>query len=442
MDLAEHEQRLLVLQRKTFDYFQHYVDPDTGLVADSSRRGSPCSITAVGLALASYPVAVERGYLDRDAAVERVLRTLRFFWDSPQGPASDATGYRGFYYHFLDMRTGRRHDGAELSTIDTTFLVAGALAAGRYFDRDDPAEQQIRQLAEALYRRVDWQWALAGGRLVNMAWWPERGFHDRSWDGYTEALLLYVLALASPTFPVPADCYGAWTETYAWETHYGVECLWAPPLFIHQLSHVWLDFRGILDAPMRARGIDYFENSRRATHIQRRYAIDNPQGFEGYGPDAWGITASDGPGEVVEVVGGVERRFWGYMARGAPGGPDDGTLSPWGVVASLPFAPEIVLPAIDHYERCFPFMISEFGFRCSFNPTFPGGPRGWVSQGYYGLDQGPIVLMIENALTGMPWALMRGCPHLVRGLRLAGFTGGWVDARPASASAATARGAK
>lgn len=421
------EQQLLELQKLTFDYFLHYANPGKGLIADNSRRDAPSSITAVGLALASYPVAATRGYLPRDEAVARTLATLRFFSRSLHGSQPNATGYKGFYYHFLDMETGRRYRQSELSTIDTTFLIAGALLVAQYFDRDGDEEREIRELADALYRRIDWQWALDGGYLVRMGWCPESGFHPSRWYGYTEALLLYILGLASPTHPLPAESYEVWTETYQWETHYGIECLYAPPIFIHQLSHVWVDFRGIRDAYMREKRIDYFENSRRATYIQQQYAIENPEDYKGYGEWAWGITASDGPGEMVQEVDGVERRFWGYMARGAPGGPDDGTLSPWGVVASLPFAPEIVLPTIGYFDECYPSMISDYGFRCSFNPTFPAGERGWISQGYYGLDQGPIVLMIENALSGLIWRLMRRCRYIVTGLRRAGFEGGWLE---------------
>ena len=180
---------------------------------------------------------------------------------------------------------------------------------------------------------------------------------------------------------------------------------------------------------MREKGMDYFENSRRATYVQRAYAIQNPRGFTGYGENAWGVTASDGPGPAEHTIDGEERRFWAYRARGVPFGPDDGTLSPWAVVASLPFAPEIVRPALAHVDEHHPEITSTYGFKCSFNPTFPGGETadgGWVSQGYYGLDQGPIVLMIENYRTGLPWRLMRGCAPLVTGLRRAGFTGGWL----------------
>jgi hypothetical protein len=178
---------------------------------------------------------------------------------------------------------------------------------------------------------------------------------------------------------------------------------------------------------MREKGIDYFENSRRATLIQQEYGVRNPGGFAGYGPDVWGITASDGPGPARREIGGRRRRFFGYHARGVPWGVDDGTLSPWAVAASLPFEPALVLRALAHLEVAYPETTNAYGVRASFNPTFPGGPEGWVSPRYFGLDQGPVVLMIENHLSGMPWRLGRDCPHMVAGLRRAGFEGGWLE---------------
>ncbi|MBA3763483.1 MAG: hypothetical protein H0X04_09095 [Chthoniobacterales bacterium] len=417
------------LQRGTFGYFLRETNPENGLVPDNTRDGAPCSITAVGLALAAYTVGVERGYLTRDEAVTRTLTTLGFFWNGTQGEESDALGYKGFYYHFLNMQTGRRMWKSELSTIDTTFLLAGALAAAQYFNRETKEEREIRTLASVLYRRADWQWALNGGAKVSMGWKPESGFLRYRWEGYSEALLLYALGLGSPTHPLPAKSYQAWTETYRWKKLYGIEFLYAGPLFIHQLSHVWIDFRGIQDDFMRERGIDYFENSRRATYAQQQYAIRNPKKFRSYGENCWGVTASDGPGPATRKLNGVERRFFDYRARSIPYGPDDGTIAPWAAVASLPFAPELVLPALEHFNEAYPEMTSKYGFKCSFNPTFTDGKqsaRGWISKGYYGLDQGPIVLMIENYRTGFFWQLMRQCPHLVTGLRRAGFAGGWL----------------
>jgi hypothetical protein len=381
------------------------------------------------LGLAAYPIGVERAFLSRAEAIDRVLTTLRFFWNSSQGDEPDGTGHKGFYYHFLHMDTGRRAWECELSTIDSTILIAGALAAATYFDQESEQEQEIRKLADALYRRMDWQWAMNGNRKVSMGWKPECGFLPYFWEGYDEAILLHVLGLASPTHPLPAETYQAFTSTYCWKEIYGQELLYGGPLFLHQLSHMWIDFRGIQDEFMREKGIDYFENSRRATYVQQQYAIHNPRQFKGYGEHAWGLTASDGPGPAVLRIDGLERRFFDYEARGAPDGPDDGTIAPWAAATSLPFAPEIVLPTLQYLSEVYPDVTSKYGFKCSFNPTFDEGyetQSGWVSKGYYGLDQGPIVVMIENYRTGFFWNLMKKCPYLADGLRRAGFEGGWL----------------
>ncbi|RWA61583.1 glucoamylase family protein [Mesorhizobium sp.] len=416
------------VQRLSFDYFLKEANPANGLVADRNTAGSPASIAAVGLALSSYPVGVERGFMTRAAAVERTLATLRFFWNAPHGPEVDATGYKGFYYHFLDIRTGRRVWKCELSTVDTALLLAGALAAGAYFDGDDESELEIRRLADALYRRVDWRWAQNGGATVTHGWRPEKGFLRYRWEGYDEALILYVLGLGSPTHPLPPESYAAWLSGYKWKKIYGRELVYAGPLFVHQFSHVWVDFRGIRDAFMRKHGSDYFENSRQASYLQRDYAIRNPKGFVGYGENCWGITASDGPGlkKLHLTIGG--RRFFGYLARGAPFGPDDGTLSPWAAITSLPFAPEIVLPALRHFHEIDLQKGNPYGFTASFNPTIAADDRpcGWVSPDHVGINQGPIALMIENYRSDFLWRLMRRLPAITAGLRRAGFSGGWL----------------
>jgi hypothetical protein len=423
------DELLATLQRKTFDYFLNEVDPRNGLVADRTKDGAPASIAAVGLALTAYPVGVARGFMTREQAITRTLATLRFFWNSRQDPEPDATGYKGFYYHFLDMETGRRTWGCELSTIDTALLLAGVLAAASYFREENEEEEEIRSLSEKLYRRADWDWARNGGSTVSHGWRPERGFIRHRWKGYDEALILYVLGLGSPTYPLPPESYAAWLSSYEWKEIYGRELVYAGPLFIHQLSHIWIDFRGIQDAFMRDHGSDYFENSRQATHVQREYAIRNPVEFNGYNENSWGITASDGPGRKTRRIGGIERKFYGYRARGVPYGPDDGTLSPWATVASLPFAPEIVLPALRHFHDIHLKVDDPYGFKTSFNPTLAtpdGPPTGWISSDHLGLNQGPIVLMIENYRTDFLWRLMRNCPHIVRGLRRAGFANGWL----------------
>lgn len=425
--------RLPLLQHKAFSYFLHETNPANGLVRDKTVENWPASIAATGMALAAYPVGVERGLLTRAAALERTLATLRFFAASPQGPEPDATGYKGFYYHFVDMNSGRRVWQCELSTVDTALLVAGVLTAAAYFDAATADEREVRALADTLYTRVDWQWAQNGGATVTHGWKPESGFLHYRWEGYDEALILYLLGLGSPTHPLPPDSYAAWASTYEWKTLYDIEFLYAGPLFTHQLSHVWVDFRGIVDTVMRDREIDYFENSRRATHVQQRYAIENRLGFAQYGETSWGITASDGPGEFTRRIHGVERQFYDYLARGVPYGPDDGTLAPWAVVASLPFAPEIVLPTIEHFCKLQLHEVHPYGFKATFNPTLPGHsghPHGWVSPYHIGINEGPIVTMIENHLTGFVWQLMRKCPYLVTGLRRAGFSGGWLADAP------------
>lgn len=205
------------LQRDTFGYFLHETNPANGLVIDKTAPDWPASIAAIGLALACYPVSVERGFMTRPVAVERTLATLRFFWNSPQGTEADATGYQGFNYHFLDMHTGRRAWQCELSTVDSTFLLTGALAATMYFDADNADENEIRTLGDALYRRANWAWAQDGGTTVTHGWKPESGLLPYRWEGYDEALLLYVLGLGSPTHPLPAQSYAGWTATYRWE---------------------------------------------------------------------------------------------------------------------------------------------------------------------------------------------------------------------------------
>jgi hypothetical protein len=425
----EQSELLRTLQRESFNYFIHQTNPANGLVADKSRAGWPASIAAVGLALAAYPVAVERGFMTRDDAVQRTLATLRFFANAPHGPESDAVGYKGFYYHFLDLKSGRRAWRSELSSVDTAFLLAGMLAAAAYFQQPNADEDEIRRLADALFRKADWQWMQNGAAAVSHGWTPEKGFLRYRWQGYDEALIVYLLGLGSPTHPLPEASYRAWSSTYRWKKIYGIEFLFGGPLFIHQLSHLWVDFRGIRDEFMRQHDLDYFENSRRATLVQQRYAIQNPRGFAGYNECCWGITSSDGPGPQTVVVAGRKRVFYDYVARGVPFGPDDGTLAPWAVVASLPFAPEIVLPTIQNFERMQLKPAGQYGYKATFNPTFPVQPKhehGWVSPYHFGINQGPIVIMIENYQTGLLWSLMRQCPYLITGLRRAGFTGGWL----------------
>jgi len=237
--------------------------------------------------------------------------------------------------------------------------------------------------------------------------------------------------LGAPDFPIDPQAYQAWISTFEWKTIYGIGHLYAGPLFIHQMSHLWIDFCGIHDDFNRKTGIDYFENTRRATYVQRQYGIENPLGFAHYHEFGWGLTASDGPGPAVLTVDGVQRTFYDYVARGAPFGPDDGTIAPWAVVTSLPFAPEIVIKTIRHaLERLQSNGRSPYGLDSSFNLTYPvatGNIPGWVSPWIFGLNQGPILLMIENYETELIWKIVRRCPYIANGLRQAGFHGAWLE---------------
>ena len=357
----------------------------------------------------------------------RTLVTLRFFWSSEQSNRPDATGHKGFFYHFLDLASGRRVWQSELSPIDTALLMAGMLTAASYFDASTPEETEIRALAEALYRRVDWEWALGGEATVRQGWKPESGYLHSGWGGYDEATILYVLGLGSPTHPLPDTSYLAWTSTYQWENIYDTDLLYGGPLFVHQFSHAWLDFAGIQDGFMREKGSDYFQNSQSATLVQREYAIRNPNGFAGYGMDCWGMSACDGPRRDGEASENRTARHFGYAARGVPFGPDDGTIAPSASLASLPFAPELSLRALRHLCTQYPDVVRDSRLPSGFNPTLTRRDGSvWVSDGYFGLDQGIIVLMIENHRSGLIWKLMRACPHIRTGLLRAGFRGGWL----------------
>jgi hypothetical protein len=425
------------LARDSFRYFEQSVHPVTGLVRDRVPGESPATIAGSGFWLACLAVAAERGWLARPAAAAHARTALRFLLDRPERDGPDSMGHHGFFYHFLDFETGRRHGRSELSTIDSATLFAGALTAAAYFDGPGDDEATVRALADTLYRRANWKWATAGGSIVRHGWRPGRGFIRYGWGGYDEAAFLYVLGLGSPTHPLKPGSWDARVAGYPWRRIYGQEHAYAGPLFIHQLSHMWIDFRGIRDAWCVEHDIDCFENSRRAVRVQREYAIRNPRGFAGYGADCWGITASDGPGPARRSHdgrsdggrsdGGRRRRTWGYHARGAPWGPDDGTLSPWAVAASLPFEPDAVMAALAHIEARYPEASDGLGPRASFNPTFVVDGRVWVSPRHFAIDQGPVVLMVENHLSGLVWRSMRSCPYVVRGLERAGFAGGWME---------------
>jgi hypothetical protein len=402
---------LAYLQQTAFDFFWYEANPTNGLVRDRTQPWSACSIAAVGFGLTGIGVAIDHGWITRERGRQRVLAALRTFYHGPQGTnASGRIGHKGWFYHFLDMQTATRYRNSELSSVDTALLLAGVLYARDYFDADQPEEHEIRSLASALFNRVDWQWMANGGNSLAMGWQPESGFLTARWIGYNEATLLYLLGLGAATNPLPAAQWNVWTSGYQWRTNYGQAYVQFPPLFGHQFSHCWVDFRHVGDAYMRNRGLSYFENSRRATLAQRAYCIANPGGFTGYGSNTWGLTACDGPGFGP---------YAGYRARGAPPPEnDDGTLAPTAVASSLPFAPEVCLPALRHlYDRYRTNLWCSYGFRDAFNLT-----AGWWDPDVLGIDQGPILLMLENHRTQAVWRRFMRIPEVQRGLRAAGFT--------------------
>ncbi len=428
------------VQERSFRFFWETANPENGLVPDRWPSPSFSSIAAVGFALTAYPIGVANRWITRAEARERTLTTLLFFSQAPQGDgARGVTGHNGLFYHFLDMHSGERYRSVELSTIDTALLIAGMLFAQSWFDGDDLDERRIRSLVDSIYARVDWRWASPRSPFVSMGWHPESGFIDADWDTYSECMLIYLLALASPDHPIEPECWDQWTARFEpqWGSKWGRPHIQYPPLFVHQYSHLWVDFRGVADKYMKAKGIDYFENSRRATHAQRAYAVANPGGFAGYGDDIWGITACDGPGDFKRTIGGRERQFFGYAERG-PGSRDDGTIAPTAAVTALAFAPEIALPAVEALHRAYGSAVyGQYGFLDAFNPTLtdpsarldhgriaPGA--GWIGPDYLGIDQGPIVVGIENWRTGLVWATMRKNVYIRRGLERAGFKGGWL----------------
>ncbi len=424
------------LQQRTIQWFLDVTPETTGLTPDRwPAEWSPASIAAVGFALTTYPIAAERKMLTRAQAAQRTLATLRFLWRLPQGEARvDIAGHKGFFYHFIKKDSGLREWNCELSTIDTGLLMAGVLFSQSYFTRNTRAESTIRKLADSLYRRVDWRWAMSDTTGILLGWDPEKGFHHMTWHGYNEAMILYILALGSPTHSVPSSAWSHWTATYMWAEYYGQKFISFGPLFGHQYSHCWIDFRGIRDAYMREKNLNYFENSRRATYSQQSYGKDNPAKWRDFSDTIWGITASDGPHDTSFVVDGIQRKFRIYAGRGVSVDwvNDDGTIAPTAVGGSVAFAPEICVPALKSMRVKYDSSLwTNYGFVDAFNPTYitPSTPQGWFDKDYLGIDQGPIVLMIENHRNGLVWKVMRKNKYIVAGLKKAGFKGGWLKVK-------------
>jgi hypothetical protein len=419
------------LSYDTFSFFWELAEPTNGNQPDRWPSPSFSSIAATGFGLPAYLVGVERGYITREQAADRVAKTLKFFVDAPKGEAkSGVTGYKGFFYHFIDPKTGLRFQEVELSTIDTGLLMAGILTSQAYFDRDSETEKSIRSMAESLYRAVDWDWAMNGKETMSMGWHPERGFLDAQWRGYNEGMILYIMAIASPTHPIPASSWSAWTKTYQWSDYQGMSQVNFGPLFGHQYSQMFVDFRGIKDPFMAEKGIDYFENSRRATLANRAYCKTNSGSYIGYSDTIWGLTACDGPGNDGKTNPNIS--FEGYNARGAAQfyQKDDGTIAPTAAGGSIPFAPEECIAALQAMKKKVgKDNYGKYGFKDAFNLsiTYTNGKQGWYDPDYLGIDEGPIVVQLENYRSGLIWKVMQKNKYIREGLIKAGFKGGWLE---------------
>jgi hypothetical protein len=400
---SEDQQFLEDLEHRSFQYFWEEGDPDTGLVPDRARMdGSPldenhrnvASIAATGFALTGLSIAADRNWISRSQAQERTRNTLRFF-------ANKAFQQHGWFYHWLDAKTGERRWNSEVSSIDTALLLAGVLTARQYF-RDDP---EIRKLATKIYERVDFHWMLNGQQLLlSHGWKPETGFLKPRWDTYSEDTILYLLAIGSPTHPIsPASWFALWRDRYRYEGYTYFTTI-GVPLFMHQYAHAWIDYRNWRET--KGDRIDYFENSVKATLAHRAFCINLTHDFPAFGPNVWGITASDSAK--------------GYLAWGGPPrDPDiDGTVVPSAAGGSLMFTPELSVTALRTMREKYGQKIyGKYGFIDAFNPG-----TGWVDSDVIGINAGIILLSAENAMTGNVWSWFMRNPEIPRAMRLAGLT--------------------
>lgn len=421
------------LQKRTFAYFWELAHTHNYQIPDRYPTLTFSSIAATGFGLSSYIVGIDKKYITREQGAHRVLETLRVLWNLPQGPEKEGVaGYKGFYYHFLTTDGAVRFKQVELSTIDTGLLMAGILSAMSYFDGENEIESEIRKIADDLFRRVEWTYMMDDANSMSMGYHPEKGFIPAKWNGYNEAMILLLMAMGSPTHPIKADAWTKWCDSYEWENFEGQENLQFDPLFGHQYSHVWIDFKGIQDPYMKSKGIDYFENSRRATLSNRAYCIRNPLSAKGYSENCWGLTACDGPADKKMVVDGSEIQFFSYRARGAASVQivDDGTIAPTAAGGSYPFAPVECEAALSFMWNTYKEkLVDTYGFHDAFNLTYVTDktPEGWFDVDYLGIDQGPILLMTANHQNGIIWETIKKNPYILAGLKKAGFTGGWLD---------------
>lgn len=387
------DERLLdEIQRASFDFFWNEASSKTGQVKDralangnDSRMMS--SIAATGFGLTGLCIGDQRGYGKSSNILERARKTLRYL-------ANDLPNERGFFFHFVHMETGQRWEKCELSSIDTSILLCGVLTARQYF-----ADQEIKDLATKIYERVNWPWMLNGGRTFSMGWTPESGFLNARWEHFCELMMIYLLAMGSPTHPVVASSWDAWSRPTI--KYRGIEYISGnDPLFTHQYSHAWFDFRNRRDAYT-----NYFENSVKATKAHELFCLSLRDRFPDYSEDLWGISASD--------------YAQGYTAWGGPPqqGPIDGSVVPCATGGSLPFLFDDCIRVLRNLRGHYRDRVwTKYGFVDAFNSL-----TGWYDTDVLGIDLGITLLMAENARTGFVWEQFMKNEEVKRGMSRAGF---------------------
>jgi hypothetical protein len=368
------DQLLDEIQRASFDFFWNEASPNTGQVKDRAlAHGGDtrmmASIAATGFGLSSLCIAEGRGFGKTPEITDRVRKTLRFL-------ANELHHEHGFFFHFIHMENGQRWEKCELSSIDSSILLCGVLTARQHF-----ADQEIKDLATKIYERVDWPWMLNGGKTFSMGWHPETGFIDGRWSHFCELMMIYLLAIGSPTHPVPASSWNEWTRPTV--KYQGIEFISGDdPIFTHQYSHAWFDFRKKRDAYA-----NYFENSVKATQAHKLFCLSLHDRFPDYREDLWGISASDFAG--------------GYTAWGGPPsqGPIDGTIVPCATGGSVPFLPKDCIAVLRNLRGRYREKVwTKYSFLDAFNPL-----TGWYDSDVLGIDLGATMLMIENYRTGFVW---------------------------------------
>jgi hypothetical protein len=389
------------LSRRSFMFFWEQADPGTGIIRDrSGRDGGPSantasrdigSIASVGFGLTGMCIAAERGWRPREQIVQRVRATLEFF-------ARKSPHEHGWFYHFVNLHTGARAWQSELSSIDTALFLGGVLTVRRCFD----ANRDIVRLSQAIYRRVDFTWMLNGSSgILSQGWKPESGFLPGRWDHYCELMILYLLGIGSPVHPIPVTAWRAWSRPIMQFEGFSYVSA-ADPLFVHQYSHAWIDFRGRTDSG--APHVDWFQNSVTATRAHKAFCLGLAREFPGYTENIWGITASD------------SRK--GYVAWGGPPRHTDidGSVVPAATAGSLMFDPASTVPALREMHRRFGDRIyGRYGFTDAFHPT-----DGWVNPDVIGINLGITLLAAENLRTGHVWSWFMKNPEITTALDKAG----------------------